>query len=495
MASSPTTMRMEERLLWQNVGRNQSSTPKLTFWPESLEHLRDIVQRAERDGATVRAVGSAHSWSDVAKTDDYLVHTSGMKRVLDLDIDQLRPGLPFRQEHLIPVECGLTVRELNAILDGRGLALFNMGGFDGQAICGATSTSTHGSGITFGPLCDFIRSMDLVGNGGKVFRIEPSVASGRALTDAGAFARAYPDANRYQLVQDDDWFNAAIVSMGCLGLMYSVVLEVRPAFLLKETRTAINWTELRTSLKNGGIRRTANHYELVISPYSLLGHNRCLVTSRAETQTPGDRQRAIFVRYRALLEISAWWLRFLARFWPRKIRLLLNTAIDFLTDDDYTDKSYKVLNLGDANLIPVLSTELGVPVEGDRYLDAIDRVLEVAEELARDEHLYMTVPLGVRFVRATSAFMSPMHERDTCMIEIVTLAGVKGYERIMERMERELQPFGARPHWAKLNHVTHERLLAMYGTGYQRWRQVHDVLNAKGTFSGPFSRRVGLGQP
>ena len=91
-----------------------------------------------------------------------------------------------------------------------------------------------------------------------------------------------------------------------------------------------------------------------------------------------------------------------------------------------------------------------------------------------------------------------MHDRDTCMIEIVSLAGVKGHERIMERMERmerELQPFGARPHWAKINHVTHERLLAMYGKSYPQWREVHDVLNAKGTFSGPFTRRVGLGQP
>ena len=258
-SAAPATMRIEERLPWRNVGLNQSSTPKLSFWPESIEHLREIVERAERDGTTVRAVGSAHSWSDVAKTDDYLVHTDRMKQ--------------------------------------------------------------------------------LVGNQSKVFRIEPSVASGRALTDAAACASAHPDPDRHQLVQDDQWYSAAIVSMGCLGLIYSVVLEVRPAFLLKETRTAMNWSELKESLKDGGIRRTATHYELVISPYSLGGQNRCLVTSRTETQTPGDRERAIFVRYRALLEISAWWLRFLARFWPRKIRVLLNTAIDFLTDDDYTDKS------------------------------------------------------------------------------------------------------------------------------------------------------------
>ena len=63
---------------------------------------------------------------------------------------------------------------MNAYLDGRGLALSNMGGYDHQTIAGVISTSTHGSGITFGPLNDFVRSLDIVAAGGVVYRIEPS---------------------------------------------------------------------------------------------------------------------------------------------------------------------------------------------------------------------------------------------------------------------------------------------------------------------------------
>jgi hypothetical protein len=488
-------MRVEEHLPWRNVGKNQSSIPRLSFWPESVEDLRQVVARAERDGTAVRAVGSAHSWSDVAKTDDYLVYTERLKRMLSVEDYQLRADLGPIRERLVRMECGLTVRELNQILDQRGLALMNMGSFDGQAICGAMATSTHGSGLAFGPMCDFVRSMELVGNGGKLYRIEPSSASGRALTDPAAFAQAFPDVDRFQLVQDDTWFHAALVSMGCLGLMATVMLEARPAFLLKETRKATSWQALRASLVGGAIRQTPPHYDLILSPYALLGENRCLVTTRVETQTPGNRERAIFIRYRKVLEMSAWFVKLLTWVWPRKLKLIMNGAIELTVDDDYTDKSFNVLNLGDANLIPVLSTEIGVPVEGDMYLAAIDRVLSVLEDMAQRERLYITVPLGIRFVRATQALMSPQHGRDTCMIEIVTLAGVKGYERIMERLESELAAFGGRPHWAKLNQVTHDRLLAMYGPSYQQWRQVHDVLNANGTFSGPFSRRVGLGLP
>jgi hypothetical protein len=34
---------------------------------------------------------------------------------------------------------------------------------------------------------------------------------------------------------------------------------------------------------------------------------------------------------------------------------------------------------------------------------------------------------------------------------------------------------------AKVNHVTHDRLLARYGKRYQEWRTIHDVLNANET--------------
>lgn len=485
-------MRTEQHRRWRNVGGNQSSRPTLSFWPESLEDLIGTVTQAESNGATVRAIGSSHSWSDVAKTEDYLVYTDKLDRILDLEGYHLRPDLPFRRDRLVHVECGITIRELNRALDARGLALINLGGFDGQTVCGVTSTSTHGSGIAFGPLCDFIKSIQIVGDAGKVFRIEPAPASGQALTDPVAFRNAHPDPARFELVQDDQWFNAVVVGMGCLGLIYSVVIEVREAFLLKETRTLTTWSEVKRALSPWGLYQTPEHYELLLNPYSVDGENRCLITTRVETTTPGNRERSIYIKYQAVLELSAWWVKFLSWFWPSKIKETLNTAVEALRDDDFTDKSYRVFHIGEANDIPAISSEFAVPVEHDAYLAAIDRLIAVAAQVGKEEKLYLTVPVAVRFVKSTRAFLSPMNGRDTCMLEVIALAGVKNSERIMERIERALESFQVRPHWGQINHISKERLLPMYGDSYTQWQTVHRQINTRGTFASPFSRRVGI---
>ena len=64
-------------------------------------------------------------------------------------------------------EAGIRIKELNAHLDGIGLALQQMGGYDHQTIAGVMSTSTHGSGTGFGPLNDYVHSID-IGNANLV---------------------------------------------------------------------------------------------------------------------------------------------------------------------------------------------------------------------------------------------------------------------------------------------------------------------------------------
>jgi hypothetical protein len=181
--------------------------------------------------------------------------------------------------------------------------------------------------------------MEVVGDNGKLFRIEPSAASGKTLTDAAAYSKAHPNTSKFELIQDDQWFDAAVVGMGCLGMIYSVVLGVRPAFLLKETRTLTTWSQVKAALQGGAIYRTPDHYELLLNPYVMDGQNRCLITTRVETQTRGDRERSIYIKYRAVLDVSALLVRFLAWFWPSKIKATLNTAIEALRDDDYTECS------------------------------------------------------------------------------------------------------------------------------------------------------------
>ena len=57
-------------------------------------------------------------------------------------------------------------------------------------------------------------------------------------TDRGAFEAHHGGART--LVQDDHVFDAVCVGMGCMGVIYAVTLEVRPAFWLMEKRTMLS---------------------------------------------------------------------------------------------------------------------------------------------------------------------------------------------------------------------------------------------------------------
>ena len=484
-------MRSELRTTWKNWAGNQSVTPERSYWPESLDDIVTIVREAGQRGENVRAVGSGHSWSDVAVTSGTLVYPQELTRVLDLDSYQLLAALPVPRGRLVRVESGITIRALNAALDARGLALINLGGYDGQTICGVTSTSTHGSGITFLPLCDFIRSMEIVAGGGKVWRIEPSVSSGEAITDAAAFAAAFPDRDTHELVQDDDTFHAALVAMGSFGIVYSVVLEVRNRFLLKETREMTTWKQAKHILGEGRVYLTAEHFELLLNPYRIDGEHRCLITTRVETQIPGNRERSIYLKYKALLDVSAWWVAVLARVWPTKIRDTLDSAIAALRDDDFTDQSFKVFHIGEANEIRVLSAEYAVPVADDTWIAAIDTLIDTAERVARERKQYLTVPVAVRFVKGTRALLSPMHGRDTCMLEVIGLRSVGATASILHDIERALAAHAMRPHWGQLNQLTAERVRALYGDSFDRWNTARQRLDAAGTFANDFTRRIG----
>ena len=71
-------MRVKTRTSWRNHTGNQSIDPLRIYWPESSDDLVEIVLEGERLGYPVRAVGSGHSWSDVALTPGFLVETSSL---------------------------------------------------------------------------------------------------------------------------------------------------------------------------------------------------------------------------------------------------------------------------------------------------------------------------------------------------------------------------------------------------------------------------------
>jgi hypothetical protein len=464
------------------------------------------VRAADRDGCTIRAVGSGHSWSDVALTDGVLVRPDGLRGVLELEL--LRAGVSGAAgtagaagtsgaggtsgaPMLVRVEAGVRIAELNEHLRARGLALPNMGGFDGQTVAGVISTSTHGSGIRFGPLSDLVRSLELVAAGGILHRIEPSEGP----TDSRAYEARHPEC---RLVQDDATFDAAVVGIGCMGLIYSVILAVRPLFYLREKRAPAMWSKVREELALGEVLEDNDHYEVYFNPYPRAdGEVECLVTTRNEV-APSDyrhdrrRSRSLLMELAARFPLTPLLIDLAVRLRPQISPFLIAQALKALVNDDYVNISYRVFNIGAANYLPAYSCEIGVPVdERQLHLAAVDRIVAVAAQRRHLGEVYHSSPISLRFVKGTDACMSMMQGHDTMMIELIMSAHTVGGMELLAAHEQALYSLGGRPHWGQVNSLTGRLVEDMYPR-YPEWQQVHAELNASGVFDSPFSKRVGI---
>jgi hypothetical protein len=483
--------RFEVRTTWRNQLGNQSIDPLRIYEPRSVEEVVAIVQKAETEGIAVRAVGSGHSWSDVALTPGFLLRTSGLARAPATEPDFIAAGWEARR--LVRVEAGMRIRELNSFLDRSGLALSNMGGYDHQTVAGVISTSTHGSGISFGPLNDFVRSLDLVASGGQVCRIEPSDGP----TDRDAFV-AHHGSTR-TLVKDDHVFHAVCVGMGCMGVICTVMLEVEPKYFLREVRRFHTWKEVRAQLEAGDVLRENRHYEVLFSPYKRKHEYPCLVTTRNYTSDPrhkalSKRTRNWFVEAASAFPLTGQIINLLVDIKPSLSPMLLENAIRALIKDEYDEVSYEVLNIGAANVLPAYSCEIGVPVDG-RHLEAVERIIEVAAERRRVGEVYQSSPISLRFVKASPAYMSMMHGAETMMIELIQLSRCDGGYELLGAYEQALYALGGRPHWGQVNTLTgsHGLIASMYPR-YADWLEVHRRLNASGVFDSPFTERTGISE-
>ena len=486
---------MSQHETWRNCIGNQEVSPFRLLRPTTLAEIVDIVKRAESENRKVRAVGSGHAFSDIAITGDYLIDTHGLNKVLTLDTEALNEGA--KNLTLVDVECGITVADLNAALDRLGLALINMGAHTAQTMVGAISTSTHGSGISLGSTASVVRSVVLVASGGKVYRIEPA----GGITDLARFKSRHPD---IELVQDDDWFNSVVIGLGCMGVVYSVTMDVREKYWLRETRTVSNWTRVKADLSQGDVLRDNRHYEVLVNPYEFNGDHTCLITARNEIPEPHDpgpnkkKDRSplsvgLSFFPPSLIRLTGRLISFKNRLLPGTIPRTIEDSLHGLADEEYDALSYRVLDVGAPNYVAAYSSELALPVEGDVYLAAAEKIIEIAERNRVTKKRYHTVPFALRFVAKHDLYFSMMYGRDTCMIEVPMLDPTEGGMEILREVEEALIDLGARPHWGQIHYLAGgnaliRRLYAMY----DKWIAVRKVLNSSGAFNSRFSERCGF---
>jgi hypothetical protein len=182
-------------------------------------------------------------------------------------------------------------------------------------------------------------------------------------------------------------------------------------------------------------------------------------------------------------------LRFFARHFPSLIAKRFDSLLEEMCDDDYTNVSYKVFNIGEANVLPADSMELGIAVDG-RHIEAVDRILKIAAE-RRKEGIYHTSPFSLRFVAPSKAYASMMYAQPTMMIELIMVTGSRGDLSLLIGYEDALADLDVRPHWGQINAIEPSQPAKLYPE-WERWMAVERDYNSSGVFNSPFTKRVGI---
>jgi D-arabinono-1,4-lactone oxidase len=166
-----------------------------------------------------------------------------------------------------------------------------------------------------------------------------------------------------------------------------------------------------------------------------------------------------------------------------------DSVLEEMCDDGYTNVSYKVFNIGEANKLPADSMELGFAVDG-RHVEAVDRILEIAAKRAK-EGIYHTSPFSLRFVAPSRAYASMMYGQPTMMVELIMVTGSRGGQALLVGYEDALADLGVRPHWGQINAIEPGQPAKLYPR-WDRWMAAEGDYNSSGVFDSPFTKRVGI---
>ncbi len=183
---------------WSNWSGSVTCSPRRIAQPQSEAEVVDLVRRSADQGQTIRVFGSGHSFVPLCASDDLLMSLDNLSGVESVDV----------QHREATIWAGSKLHTLGEPLAELGVALENQGDIDKQALAGAVSTGTHGTGRTLGSISTQVVGLRLIKASGET--LECSRESDPALLDALA------------------------VSLGACGIVTAITMRLVPAYCLHE---------------------------------------------------------------------------------------------------------------------------------------------------------------------------------------------------------------------------------------------------------------------
>lgn len=421
-----------------NWAGDQRCTPARPAAPRDHAELAETLDRASTDGHRVRVAGAGHSFTDTCLTDGVLLDLSRLNRVLDID-----PATG-----LVRVQAGIRLNAISTALHEHGLAFPNLGDIDVQTIAGATATGTHGTGAKLPNISAALHAVELMTADGSTVELD---------------ARSDPDSWR-----------AARVSVGALGVVTALTLQLVPSFVLEGVERPMPVEEVLADLDSHV--EGNDHFE-----FYMFGHSPIAMTKRNNRVELPARPRAKVVDWIADILLSNYAFDVLCRVSRRVPALTPYIQRGAAYAGSYrrqVDYSYRVF----ASPRLVRFTEMEYAIPRRHSVAAIRAIKRLSAEFGTP------MPVEVRWVAGDDAFLSPATGRDTCYIAVHMYRGMD-YEPYFRACEEVFDEYEGRPHWGKRHFQTAQTLRPRY-PDWDRFAAVRRRFDPEGRFANDYLDRV-----
>jgi FAD-linked oxidoreductase len=405
---------------WRNWSGSVACEPAAIESPRTEAELQRLVAGA----AKVRVAGTGHSFMPLCATDGLLLSLTDLEGELEVAEDRQSVWTP----------AGWSIARLTEALWAKGLSLINQGDIDKQAIAGAVSTATHGTGRELGSLAAAAEGFRLVLADGSVVECDRT--------------------------REPELFEAARLSLGMLGVVTRIRMKVAPAYRLKETirRRALaevleTWDELAAAHR---------HVEFFHFPYSEHCSLKTLdPVDEGECPDQGEFEDTVF---QAVCDLAA--------AWPRSAPTLQRLLTRAMGSSERAGPAWRIFP--SERTVRFEEMEYEIPAE------AGPEALRRAMELVRGKRWPIIFPFEFRAVAADDIWLSPMNGRPCVSISFHQYARMP-WREAFAGVEQVFREAGGRPHWAKRHTLTSDDVLKLYPHA-PKWGAVRKRVDPSGKF-------------
>jgi alditol oxidase len=387
----------------------------LTNWAGNVQYSTDgvdhpatveDVQRLVRQHARLKVLGTRHCFNRIADSTDRLVALTRLNKVVALDVER-------RQ---VTVEAGITYGQLCPWLHDKGFALHNLASLPHISVAGACATATHGSGVTNGNLATAVRGMEVV------------TADGSVVTLAGG---------------DREQLNAAVVSLGALGVVTRVSLAVQPTFAMRQyVYEGLPLAQLKEHFQQ---IMSAGYSVSLFTDWQGPNVNEVWVKSRVEPAAGDDA--VDMARYGAT--------RATKNLHPIAALSAVNCTEQMGVPGPWFERMPHFRMGFTPSSGKELQAEYFVP-----HQHAVEAILAISRlGTSIGPHLFIS---EIRTIAADDLWMSPCYKQACIAIHFTWKPDWPAVRQLLPVIEKELAPFTARPHWGKLFTMGQPALAALY---------------------------------